>query len=197
MDNGTDQPSRTLMALFMISPVSLPHPVSRSWAAEPAVVARRDRARSPRGRMAGDLLVGLWSGGVQTGGTMFVRGRSRAGAPTPATWRRRADAGPSRGLEPADTGVDPETKAGRLGMRSPRRRPSGRLCRRPDRHATRPTVEDAAQLDRCYAAARVDLRAHPLVGTAPAAGPVLGDQRRLAARPKSGDGSRGALHRRG
>jgi len=102
---------------------------------------------------------------------MFVRVRSRAGAPTAATWRRRADAGPSRGLEPADTGVDPETKAGRLGMRSPRRRPSGRLCRRPDRHATRPTVEDAAQLDRCYAAARVDLRAHPLVGTAPAAGP--------------------------
>jgi len=40
----------------------------------------RDPARSPRGRLAGDLLVGLYAGGVQTEWTTFTRVRSRTGA---------------------------------------------------------------------------------------------------------------------
>ena len=41
-------------------------PASWRWAAErAAVVSTRPRA-PPRGRMAGDLLVGLYAGGVQT-----------------------------------------------------------------------------------------------------------------------------------
>ena len=65
------------------------HPASRSWAAEPAaVVLRRPRAL-PRGRMAGELLVGLYAVGVHTDRTMYgpVAGRRRAGGEVAAARR--------------------------------------------------------------------------------------------------------------
>jgi hypothetical protein len=51
-------------------------------------------------RLAGDLLVGVHSGGVQTDRTMYGSGPGRGSAPRlAATWRRRVDALPNSGSD--------------------------------------------------------------------------------------------------